>query len=148
MSIYNNLVTEIPCLTLSGYPLNMQMQSIQINNTQIRLRSKLWQVLVHLLENKSRLVTRQVLIQFCWQGNNLTGEHGVTHTICHLRRIIKKYGLVDTHIITIPKKGYIMEDRSITQFNNTFVKENQLSENHNLYKENFLSSFMELSILK
>lgn len=147
MSIYNNLVSEIPCLTLSGYPLNMQMQSIQIDNTQIRLRSKLWQVLVHLLENKSRLVTRQELIQYCWQGNNYTGEQGVTHTICHLRRIIKKYEL-DTHIITIPKKGYIMEDRSVTHLNNTLVNTTQLSENHNLYKENFSSSFMKLSVSK
>ena len=71
MAIYNSSVTEIPCLTISGYPLNMQMQSIQIDNIEIRLRSKLWQVLVHLLENKSRLVTRNDLIQYCWQGNGI-----------------------------------------------------------------------------
>ena len=147
MSIYNNLVTEIPCLTLSGYPLNMQMQTIQIDNTQIRLRSKLWQVLVYLLENKGRLVTRQDLIQYCWHGNNFTGEHGVTHSICHLRRIIKKYGL-DTHIITIPKKGYIMEDRSVVQFKSTLVGSKQPSENHSIYNETFSSTFMELSVLK
>lgn len=147
MSVYNNLVTEIPCLTLSGYPLNMQMQSIQFDGTQIRLRSKLWQVLVYLLENKSRLVTRQDLINYCWQGNRFTGEHGVTHTICHLRRIIKKYGL-DTRIITIPKKGYIMEDRSIAKYGNTFERAKKLSDNRNQYKENVSSAFMELLVSK
>ena len=147
MSIYNNVVTEVPCLTLSGYPLNMEMQSIQTDSTQIRLRSKLWQVLIHLLENKSRLVTRQELIKYCWKGNNLTGEHGVTHTICHLRRIIKKCGL-ETHIITIPKKGYVMEDPSVNPFNNTHVIATQFSENHILNKETFTSNFLQFPVLK
>ncbi len=139
MPVYNSLVTEIPCLTLSGHPLNMHMQSIQIENIQIRLRSKLWQVLIHLIENQSRLVSRQDLIEFCWQGNYFTGEQGVTHTICHLRRILKKYSL-STRIITIPKKGYILEDNVGPTYKNTFMRAAQLSGRANLFMEDFSSS--------
>lgn len=141
MSFYNSLVTELPCLTLSGHPLNMQMQSIQIDNTQIRMRSKLWQVLVHLLENQSQLVSRQALIDFCWQGNNFTGEQGVTHTICHLRRILKKYSL-NTRIMTIPKKGYILLDDSQLAYENTFARSVQISEKNTSYEDINSGSFL------
>ncbi len=147
MPVYNSLVTELPCLTLSGHPLNMQMQSIQFDHTQIRLRSKLWQVLVHLLENQRRLVSRQDLIESCWRGNIFTGEQGVTHTICHLRRIFKKYSLC-TRIITIPKKGYILEDNYQSAYPDTFMNAVQLSDRVNPYEESFSSSYRELSAVK
>jgi DNA-binding winged helix-turn-helix (wHTH) protein len=144
MSVYNSLVTEIPCLTLSGHPLNMQMQSIQIENIQIRLRCKLWQVLIHLVENQGILVSRQDLIEFCWRGNNFTGEQGVTHTICHLRRIFKKYSLA-IKIITIPKKGYILEDNDGLAYENTFMSAVQLSARVNPSMEDFSSSLISLA---
>ena len=147
MPVYNSLVTELPCLTLSGHPLNMQMRSIQIDHTQIRLRSKLWQVLVHLLENQTRLVSRQDLIESCWRGNIFTGEQGVTHTICHLRRIIKKYSL-GARIITIPKKGYILEDNYQSASQDSLIKTVRLSDNLNAYEPTFSNSCHKLSTVK
>jgi DNA-binding winged helix-turn-helix (wHTH) protein len=109
MSSLNSMVNESDRLELSGNALNSQLQTIQINNQLIRLRSKLWQVLEHLVSNRNQLVTRQSLIDICWNGNSYTGEQGLTHTICHLRRIIKKFG-IDARITTIPKRGYVLQD--------------------------------------
>ncbi len=120
MSGYNSLIKEMPYLEISGHKLNLQMQSIQIDNQHIRLRCKLWQVLVYLVENQNQLVTRESLINYCWQGNTYTGEQGVTHAICHLRRIFKKYSM-DVQIYTIPKKGYVLEDTYKTAPATTFI---------------------------
>ncbi len=109
MSSLNSMVNENTPLELSGNALNSQLQTIQIDNQLIRLRSKLWQVLEHLVANRNQLVTRQSLIEICWSGNSYTGEQGLTHTICHLRRIIKKFG-IDAKITTIPKRGYVLQE--------------------------------------
>lgn len=109
MSSLNSMVNESDRLELSGNALNSQLQTIQIDKQLIRLRSKLWQVLEHLVSNRNQLVTRQSLIDICWNGNSYTGEQGLTHTVCHLRRIFKKFG-IDASITTIPKRGYVLQD--------------------------------------
>ncbi|MCW9015478.1 MAG: helix-turn-helix domain-containing protein [Kangiellaceae bacterium] len=74
----------------------------------VRLRSKLWLVLNTLVNNPNRLVLREDLVKDIWRGNNYTGEQGLTHAVCHLRRILKKYE-ISASIITLPKKGYILQ---------------------------------------
>jgi DNA-binding winged helix-turn-helix (wHTH) protein len=119
-------MVEAPYLTIAGYRLDSQMQSLVVDNQHIRLRSKLWQVLVYLAENQSKLVSRQMLIDNCWHGNSYTGEQGVTHTICHLRRIFKKNS-IDVKIVTIPKRGYVLENNSILQANDRLIQSARIS---------------------
>lgn len=142
MASYSQLLNDTPYLSIAGYELDTHMQSIQIDERYVRLRSKLWQVLVYLVENQNKLVPRQTLIESCWHGNTYTGEQGVTHTICHLRRIFSKFG-INAKIITIPKKGYILEDKSISSKNDTFLHAVQLSHeiksSSDLLSEKFIS---------
>jgi len=144
MSGYNSLLQQLPGLSLSGHQLDMQMQSIIVEGRHVRLRSKLWQVLVHLIENQNRLVSRQSLIEYCWHGNNYTGEQGVTHTICHLRRIFKKYA-VSAKIITIPKKGYVLEDQQQITRNDTFMQAVQLSHKMESCEDSFTTQFLSIA---
>jgi DNA-binding winged helix-turn-helix (wHTH) protein len=109
MTLLSSMIEASEYLEISGNRLDSQLQTIQIDNQLIRLRSKLWQVLEHLVANRNQLVTRQALIDICWDGNNYTGEQGLTHTICHLRRIIKNFGM-DARITTVPKRGYVLQD--------------------------------------
>ena len=90
-----------------GCTLDSETQTLQTATDFVRLRSKLWQVLIELVSNSNKLVKRDALIQSIWHGNGYTGEQGITHAICHLRRILKKYN-VEAQIITLPKKGYIL----------------------------------------
>lgn len=120
MSAFVNSAIEVHNLVLSGHILDRQLQTIQVDNQFIRLRSKLWQVLEHLVENQNNLVTRQSLIELSWNGNNYTGEQGLTHTVCHLRRILKKYD-IEAKITTIPKRGYVLQETS-----QTFERENMM----------------------
>ncbi len=91
--------------------LNFETQTLQIKSEPVQLRNKLWSVLVELLKNSNKLVQRNNLIQDIWQGNRYTGEQGLTHAVCHLRRILAQYK-IEAKIITLPKKGYILQYKS------------------------------------
>lgn len=77
------------------------------------MRPKLWNVLLVLLQNESQLIEREALIDLVWKGNHFTGPQGVSHTICILRSIIEKLDL-PLLIITLPKRGYILQRASIS----------------------------------
>jgi DNA-binding winged helix-turn-helix (wHTH) protein len=91
-----------------GCLMDSETQTLQTDTNFIRLRSKLWSVLLELVSKPNKLVSRETLIQHIWHGNCYTGEQGLTHAICHLRRILKKYQ-IGAKIVTLPKKGYILQ---------------------------------------
>ncbi len=97
-------------LFIAGYRLDQQLQSIQIGNEHIRLRNKIWEVFLYFVKHKGILVSREYMIENFWDGNTLSGERGVTHTICQLRRIFKQLG-IDAKIVTISKRGYVLQER-------------------------------------
>lgn len=85
--------------------------SIKSSEGCIRLRSKLWDLLIELEKNKERLVSRDYLVKKIWNGNLYTGEKGLTHSICHLRSVFKELS-ISAEITTIPKKGYILHAKN------------------------------------
>ncbi len=95
-------------INFCGSYLNPQTHSIETQYGNERLRNKLWQVLVELVYHPNKLVLRNSLVRDIWHGNIYTGEQGLTHTICHLRRILKKHK-IQAKIITLPKRGYILQ---------------------------------------
>ena len=64
------------------------------------------------MHNTEKLVTREQLIHDIWLGNHYTGEKGLTHAICHLRKVLKT-GNIPAKIITVPKKGYLITDTTL-----------------------------------
>lgn len=104
-----------------GCTLNSETQTLQTPTGVIRLRSKLWHVLKELVSRSNRLVLREELVRDIWRGNNYTGEQGLTHAVCHLRRILKNHQ-VNARIITLPKKGYILQRETESQDNDTLLK--------------------------
>ncbi len=94
--------------------LDPSFQTLATPTKIIRLRGKLFSVLCCLVENNNQLVTREKLINDCWYGNIYTGQKAVTHTICHLRRLLKEQG-INASITTLSKQGYIYTDHSKVQ---------------------------------
>lgn len=91
------------------YGLDNTEQTLIIGNKRIKLRKKLWQVLLHLENNKNHLVVKKELIDNYWEGDFARGDIAVTNSICHLRKILEKH-LKHCSIITIAKRGYIFSD--------------------------------------
>ena len=94
-------------LNIDGAILDPVYQTLSTNDKIVRLREKLFQVLYFLVQNKNHLVLREHLIEHCWNGNYYTGNRAITHTICHLRKLLKQLNL-KVSICTLPKQGYIL----------------------------------------
>ncbi len=94
--------------------LDPSFQTLATPTKIIRLRGKLFSVLCCLVENNNQLVTREKLINDCWYGNIYTGQKAVTHTICHLRRLLKEQQ-INASITTLSKQGYVFTDHSKVQ---------------------------------
>ena len=86
--------------------LDPTFQTLSNNNKTIRLRGKIFAVICCLVDNQNELVSREQLIDECWHGNIYTGQKAVTHTICHLRKILKQLEIPAT-ITTLSKQGYL-----------------------------------------
>ena len=107
-------------LNMGGALLDPVYQTLSTSKKIIRLREKLFHVLYYLVQKKNQLVSREDLIEECWDGNYYTGNRAITHTICHLRKLLKQLEL-KVSICTLPKQGYILTVDSIpkTRFNHS-----------------------------
>lgn len=99
-----NLTTEKKIF--ANCVLDPMYQTIATPEKVVRLRGKLFSVIYCMVNNQDQLVTREQLIEECWYGNNYTGQKAVTHTICHLRKMLKQLN-IRASITTLSKQGYI-----------------------------------------
>jgi len=86
--------------------------SLVCNGQSVYLRKKLWLVLLELVDSRGQLVDRRNLIERAWRGNIYTGEAGLTHAVCHLRKIFRELG-IDAEILTVPKTGYVLDSAKL-----------------------------------
>ncbi len=93
-------------VNFGNFKLDLDSQTLSAGEGSARLRSKLCLVLEYLVANKNRLIPREELISQIWEGNSYTGKQAVTHSICHLRKLLSSLGDGSTRIDTIPKRGY------------------------------------------
>ncbi|WP_196139852.1 helix-turn-helix domain-containing protein [Aliikangiella sp. G2MR2-5] len=115
------------------FKLDFSSQRILHARGSIRLRCKLWELLILLLESKGSLVQRNLIIDRLWLGNYYTGPSGLNHSICHLRAIIKKIAL-PFEIVTVPKRGYILASTEKKKIKNLTFK-SVVSANHSHRKD-------------
>ncbi len=100
----NNLATQ----EFSSIILKADENLIESSQCTIRIRSKLSRVLELLINNQNSITLRKEILEKVWEGNNYTGEPGMTHTICCLRKLLKQFSGNSIQITTIPKCGYIL----------------------------------------
>ncbi|MET1256827.1 winged helix-turn-helix domain-containing protein [Aliikangiella maris] len=136
--------TETPVIEFCGCKLDSDSQTLHTPNEVVRLRSKLWQLLIELVKKPNKVILRDYLISTIWDGNEYTGEQGLTHAICHLRRILKKYQ-IQAKIVTLPKKGYTIQPVNKEKSTN-FEQSFKTTQNVTLLSEEKNSSTGEVTI--
>ena len=100
----NNLAVQ----EFSTITLKVDENLIESNFHSKRIRSKLSRVLELLIKNQNNITLRKEILEKVWYGNYYTGEPGMTHTICCLRKLLKDFSGNSIQINTIPKCGYIL----------------------------------------
>ena len=93
---------------LEDWLIYPEQSTIKNNGELIHLEPKVMEVLVYLIENSNRVISRQELTDNVWQSRH-TSDEVITRAISILRKKLHDTGKVHHFIKTIPKHGYILE---------------------------------------
>ena len=88
--------------------LNISEAVLIYKQSRIDLTKNEYRILLTLMENKGKVVSRETLMQKLWETDSFVDENTLTVNITRLRRKLEKYGLCD-FILTKVGMGYIIE---------------------------------------
>ncbi len=92
-----------------GIILSTTDSILTYQNQRVRLSRNEYRILLTLLENKGRIVTREVLMQKLWESDSYVDENTLNVNIARLRRRLEELGLKN-FITTQKGEGYLVEE--------------------------------------
>ena len=94
-------------IRFAGFELDKQAGELRKNGTRIRLQVQPLQILRILLEQPSRIITRDELRQKIWPSDTFVDfDHGINNAIKRLRESLGDTAETPRFIETLPKRGY------------------------------------------
>ena len=97
-----------PVLSHRGVFLNTGDNSLVYNDTKIELSKNEYRILLCLMENKCKVVSREKLMERLWETDSFVDENTLTVNINRLRKKLETSGISD-FITTKFGVGYILE---------------------------------------
>ncbi|MFL6214491.1 MAG: transcriptional regulator [Blastocatellia bacterium] len=94
-----------PIYRFDGLELNTALGCLQRGDSERALRPKSYHLLLYLIENRQRLVTKEELIAHIW-GSAAVTDDALVQVIVELRRALGDDSRRPRYIKTIPKAGY------------------------------------------
>lgn len=92
-------------LQFGQFKLNETQRLLLYRDRPVEIKAKDFDVLLVLLKNQPRLVTKQELMAAVWP-NAFVDEANLGVHVAQLRKILRQEGTVDTYIQTVHKHGY------------------------------------------
>lgn len=102
---YNSNDTEV--LEHDGLILNLKNNCISYNDEKIELSRNEYRILTLLMENSGKIVSRDEIMEYLWEGENFIDDNTLTVNINRLRKRLMDIGL-DDYIQTKRGQGYII----------------------------------------
>jgi TolB-like protein len=94
-------------IRFAGFELDTQAGELRKNGSRIRLQEQPLQILRILLEQPSRVITRDELRQKIWPSDTFVDfDHGINNAIKRLREALGDTAETPRFIETLPKRGY------------------------------------------
>lgn len=100
--------SETSVITHKGAMLNVADAALCYNGEKIDLTKNEYRILLTLLENKGKVVSRDLLINKLWETDSYVDENTLTVNVSRLRKKLERSGLTD-FIETRSGMGYIVE---------------------------------------
>jgi Tol biopolymer transport system component/DNA-binding winged helix-turn-helix (wHTH) protein len=98
--------TEHQIYSFGEFTLNVTRGCLLRRSVELKLRPKSFEVLKFLVENSGRLVGKDELIDFAWQGMAVTDD-SLVQCLKDIRTALDDRS--QTYIKTVPRRGYIFE---------------------------------------
>ncbi|KFZ39022.1 hypothetical protein HR45_01075 [Shewanella mangrovi] len=96
-----------PKYRINDWVLDPQMLTLCRNDEQIRLESRVMQVLLCLIRHADQLVSRDMLISEVWCGG-MVSDNAINRIIGLIRQSLGDDAKSPQFIRTVPKKGYVL----------------------------------------
>ena len=96
-------------LEVAGAILNTNNNTLSYNGTEIDLARNEYKILLTLVQNKNKVVSREKLMEALWETDCYVDENTLTVNVGRLRKTLEGIGLKDL-IKTKFGVGYILED--------------------------------------
>lgn len=96
-------------LKARGAVLNTNDNSLSYDGKKIELARNEYKILLTLMENKNKVVSREKLMEVLWETDSFVDENTLTVNVGRLRKTLEAVGLTD-FIKTKFGVGYILED--------------------------------------
>ncbi len=99
-------------LTFNEISINTDNKSVTVNETEITLTKKEYDILLYFIINKNRVLTKEAIAEHLWDDNiDLADNFDFIYThLNNIRKKIKRAGGID-YIKTIYSMGYKFTDR-------------------------------------
>ena len=104
-----DFASSVPVLEHRGALLHMGDQSLVYENEKISLSKNEYRILLVLMENKGRVVSREKLMEQLWETDCFVDENTLSVNVNRLRKRLESAGLRD-YIRTKFGVGYLIED--------------------------------------
>lgn len=103
-------VDSEPILSLSGLEINFDSRKIFVNNQEIDLTQKEYDILVYLLQNVNRVLTFTQIYEHVWKEPDYgTSQEVVSHHVRSLRRKLQLNEKSGCRISSVRGIGYRFE---------------------------------------
>ena len=103
-----DFASSAPLIEHRGAILNLGDSTLTYQGTAIELSKNEYRILLSLMENKGRVVSREKLMERLWETDSFIDENTLTVNVARLRRKLEAAGLTD-FITTKIGRGYIVE---------------------------------------
>lgn len=100
--------SETNVIAHKGAMLNISDATLTFNGEKIDLTKNEYRILLTLLENKGKVVSRNFLMNKLWETDSYVDENTLTVNVSRLRKKLERSGLAD-FIETRSGMGYIVE---------------------------------------
>ena len=96
-------------LEVAGAVINTNNNTLTYNGNEIDLARNEYKILITLVQNKNKVVSREKLMEALWETDCYVDENTLTVNVGRLRKTLENAGLKDL-IKTKFGVGYILED--------------------------------------
>jgi DNA-binding winged helix-turn-helix (wHTH) protein/TolB-like protein len=96
-----------PDFTIGAIQVGPALREVKCGSQVQSVEPRVMQVLVELVRNRGRVVSRQDLIDACW-GGRVVGDEAVNRCIAAIRRVSETFG--GFSVTTIARVGYKLEE--------------------------------------
>ena len=96
------------CLEEGLICIDTDTHKVFVDNVAVTLSHKEYQLLVYLVENKRKILSRDQLLDTLW-GYDYYGDQRIVDT--YIKKLRKKLGMASTYIQTVVKIGYMFDTK-------------------------------------